>query len=720
MSDNYKQLYEKTNEEYKGFYPLTDILSIIDKESGKNLKQLINQYNHIKLDWKGNTVDTRNSVPLILRHKGLFVTYDNGTSIITEFYKGEDISASINSIWQHDNNWTDLSPGASLADNEDIAEIDGKFKFANRNYNAAQFTGMGKIILRKNLIDVGDGAVKNVLTQDMINKSNTVYVIQYDFTLGEDITIPENCVLKFDGGSISASSGENMDTITGSNTGISAGLIKIFNTNVTLVGTWNVVEAYPEWFGAVGDGETDDTTPIQTVINFSSLTKCKSKLSVKTYIVRNIEIKPYVTIEGIKNSAYNGDNLMGSVIKSNSNTGSVFYTKEHETTKSVSLSNFSIVGNKEINGITLVSDSYYWSFNNISVQNCNIGINIGRAWHLRFEVTNTYYCNIGFKVSSSSPLTCTTFTSCISYAGDLGFDFRADLCAVTLISCATDGCKKSMNINACYGVSIIDYEFEQYSEYGIKVCSIDSYITFNGLRPGGYIVDEAVEENINIIVEACGGITFLNTYLSEAGSPPNGYHINVAKGYESRVTFIDSYIWGNNNVNIDNCKYIGHDKSLLHSVRSYTLNSSNAASTFEADAKVILLDNLNVDVVLSGQRIFNINKLKIGDTIQLVNLRQTPIKIKTGVAYGIECNNNAFDTISIQGFGSLTLIKRNENFLGVAFEDIKSYGKSSIELSSIAKYLNSIHVGISYFNTTLNRPVWWTGEKWVDATGANV
>ena len=201
--DNYKRLYEKDNEEYKEFYPLTDILSIIDKESGKNLKQLLNQYNHIKLDWKGNTVDTRNSVPLILRHKGLFVTYDNGTSIITEFYKGEDISVSINSIWQNDNNWIDLSPGASLADNEDIAEIDGKFKFADRNYSPAQFTGMGRVILRKNLVDVGGGQVKNVLTQDMINKSNTIYEIRYDFDLnGAEITVPEDCEIVFMGGKI--------------------------------------------------------------------------------------------------------------------------------------------------------------------------------------------------------------------------------------------------------------------------------------------------------------------------------------------------------------------------------------------------------------------------------------------------------------------------------------------------------------------------------------
>ena len=45
---------------------------------------------------------------------------------------------------------------------------------------------------------------KNVLTQDMINEPNTVYGIRYDFDLnGTEISIKDNCVLKFNGGSIS-------------------------------------------------------------------------------------------------------------------------------------------------------------------------------------------------------------------------------------------------------------------------------------------------------------------------------------------------------------------------------------------------------------------------------------------------------------------------------------------------------------------------------------
>lgn len=55
---------------------------------------------------------------------------------------------------------------------------------------------------------------KNVLTQEMVNKPNTIYVVQYDFDLNFDwnnydsvhnyaVKIPEGCILKYEGGSIS-------------------------------------------------------------------------------------------------------------------------------------------------------------------------------------------------------------------------------------------------------------------------------------------------------------------------------------------------------------------------------------------------------------------------------------------------------------------------------------------------------------------------------------
>lgn len=124
------------------------------------------------------------------------------------------------------------------------------------------------IILKKNLVN---GV--NTLTQEMMSATNTKYVIKYDYVLGEDINVPENCILEFDGGSIS---GEH--TITGQNTGINAGLVKIFNSNITLDGSWNFVEAYPEWFGAAGDGIVDDTSAISNLFKFNNVVFQKGKV----------------------------------------------------------------------------------------------------------------------------------------------------------------------------------------------------------------------------------------------------------------------------------------------------------------------------------------------------------------------------------------------------------------------------------------------------------
>lgn len=110
------------------------------------------------------------------------------------------------------------------ADEEDITEQNGTLQLANKTYDKQSFSGLGRVYLRKNI--VGN---KNVLTQAMINKANTIYVIQYDYDLKEaNINIPENSVLNFIGGAI------GNGTIIGNKT-------KVINLNVDriiLSGTW--------------------------------------------------------------------------------------------------------------------------------------------------------------------------------------------------------------------------------------------------------------------------------------------------------------------------------------------------------------------------------------------------------------------------------------------------------------------------------------------------
>lgn len=84
------------------------------------------------------------------------------------------------------------------------------------------YNGMGRVELEKNMQNIaGAGEPENIvclLTQDMFKKGpagsrvpneNTIFVIRYDYVLDSDITIPANCVLDFQGGSISGNYGFN-------------------------------------------------------------------------------------------------------------------------------------------------------------------------------------------------------------------------------------------------------------------------------------------------------------------------------------------------------------------------------------------------------------------------------------------------------------------------------------------------------------------------------
>lgn len=92
-------------------------------------------------------------------------------------------------------------PGSitNLPDEEDITVTDANtLQFKDKEYNPYNYSGMGRVYLRKHIVNG-----TNVLAQHMINKPNTIYIIQYDYCLADQtIEIPDNCVLQFEGGSI--------------------------------------------------------------------------------------------------------------------------------------------------------------------------------------------------------------------------------------------------------------------------------------------------------------------------------------------------------------------------------------------------------------------------------------------------------------------------------------------------------------------------------------
>lgn len=277
MDNIQKQLIAKLGEEFTNIFPLQYVSNILDKATGETLTILLSRYNHIFIPFTGEKEITRAAVPPIMRRKGLYITYITPNSeIITEYFKGNKTEVN-NEDWVKDKNWgTNLTsdnfvpitlPDGSVTaeklsqevldligqgfkgnienhpDGEDLTSTElatvgntkyKVLKFADRNYTQ---DGMGYVILRKN---------KTFAAQ--VTKSNTIYEIRYNFDLdGDTVNIPDNCVLKFEGGTI----------INGELRG------KILNDFIS-----------PEWFGAKGDNNHDDTLAIQRAVNLAK-TSCR-------------------------------------------------------------------------------------------------------------------------------------------------------------------------------------------------------------------------------------------------------------------------------------------------------------------------------------------------------------------------------------------------------------------------------------------------------------
>lgn len=134
--------------------------------------------------------------------------------------------------------------------------------------------------------------------QDYFDKTNTIFKITQDLDLKRGaLLLLEGCTLDFQGGSI------KNGKIFGNNTGIKAGLRKIFEpSNLEISGTWNITESYPEWFGAVGDGVKDCTVAIQKTIDSF---RGKIQLCPHTYLVSStIKLKSERILNGVGSGAY--------------------------------------------------------------------------------------------------------------------------------------------------------------------------------------------------------------------------------------------------------------------------------------------------------------------------------------------------------------------------------------------------------------------------------
>ena len=275
-------------------------------------------------------------------------------------YVGNSVSSAIIYRCYNDRVWYPTEDKAfsgvvNLADEEDITSKQNKLKFKDKEYNPAQYNGLGKLYLRKNMIDE-----KNILTQNMIQATNTIYIVQYDYDLqGETITIPENCILDFQGGSF------NNGNVVGNNTSIQASLTKIFSIDIKLSGSWVIGDFNVEWFGAIGDGKTDSSQAIQNCIDFCSTKSAKIRFNGENYIInKSIKLKSYIEI-------------CGNSKRNTTITGKVDIFVWDSFIEEISVSNINFNGN-DVTAFKGDSLTYISTF---IISKCNFFLNLKRGFY---------------------------------------------------------------------------------------------------------------------------------------------------------------------------------------------------------------------------------------------------------------------------------------------------------------------------------------------------
>lgn len=199
-----------------------DTLAIVQDGKNKqiNIKEFFNNISLFKKEAFINVTDRFNrhsislieaiqTVPIHQRIDGLVITFED----INKDWRVYQFRGNSSDFFNEDK-WTDLYDYTNYIvksitpDEEDLTVSkpnrngNAVVSLKDRVYDESNFSGKGYKILRKNIQTI-DGVRKNILTQDMINKPNTIYEIRYNFELnGETITIADNCILYFTSGKI--------------------------------------------------------------------------------------------------------------------------------------------------------------------------------------------------------------------------------------------------------------------------------------------------------------------------------------------------------------------------------------------------------------------------------------------------------------------------------------------------------------------------------------
>lgn len=617
-------------------------------------------------------------------------------------------------IWTFNGeSWSDSGTSIDMndADEEDITRnTDGKLQLKDRVYG----DGMGYVILRK-----------DKTFAEQVTQANTIYEIRYDFNLGgNEVKIPSNCVLKFNGGKIETG------TLLGDNTNIYAKISHIFSS-VTLSGTWNVSVCFPEWFGAKGDGATDDAAAWQATMGCPIANVC----AVNKYMVAS-----EITFSVSKN-LYGG----GEIYAQSVTTGKVglFRALNCKYFKVRDIHFTSVRDSSQIyppaeftrpSGSKSSNRTFLFGRNVVSFEIKDVTFSNSEFDFVAHDCTLLYVANT---ISTNASMH-TYFTNCEKAIFENG--------KVKLYDLLSEGDHPFYIGHGNGDVTIHDYYIDsstvpcaihsyasesQHKEYGrtkkvvvynceiisttICSCCVDDVMSFNNcrIRQTGSKEHVFYAESGKIIFNNCS--LELNNVLVINSSLLSDFDFNYC--VISHRLYFDGFT---KHVNINNCLI----KDITTSPK--TTGVINVRDTyFETDVDRYCVSNFS-----SGEKMFLYGCVFKADSDGILNcrgLRDVGSEIITNF-YNCTGTNQKIYFSYLAGTSNAIVNLNNCDFSKIRLRRNDSNAIFNVFNTKLLDYDSGTsnnrpetpQAGQSYFDTTLNKPIYWAGTKWVDAIGADV
>lgn len=725
----------------------------------------------------GNIIDRAGGLNRVVLKKNI----TNDKNILTQ----EMISKS-NTIYECKYDFDLNGQDITLPDNSYIEYNGGSISNGNIIDIAK---GLNRVILRKN---IKEG--KNILTQDMINKENTIYVIKYDFTLNEDITIPANCVLEFDGGSLKG------NTIIGNHTKIIAGDYQIFKKglyryrgyapvgttadfavvssvigdNINIKGTWDNDFVSSAWIGLDTISEQEDSAPL--IMDYINLHKSGIKIDLpkRTYgIYGQIAVKGRI-FDG-NNSIFNFCHLSDMYDAS---------IPIPEGTVALNPTYFPY-------GLPLTYQNIYVSgvggeLRNFTIDQSNItisDINLNEHWGIyglcgkrgaakniirNVIIQNAYECCfIGIQGE-------TEFIDCVfNGSGEHEVYGRPDGGNVTFKNCYFTNWENIQDIATARGVafaikcvpqpsrvensviSLIDCVFEKGNSYSSASLEIDGdEIRLLRCKTDVELSHLGIEETkeIHIYIEDCDGIFAaynkvggLKHVINSRGSSQvlnDAYEIEGCTLYDSYISNVDKRVKAHSSI-ADKVKYFSIRNTTLikrqdidtkivingaYYISCYNFNIITADGISKGPKMGIFTNSENTEIVgITPYVKIESSNFYLGKRYDgFIEADRFNIYLTDCIFEGEKYFESGYLSrlYIISSCNSLTLnrtyaipsSKDNTTILGLYTPTITpTYMHSTPTNGNPAS-----NIGLQDFDYVNKKPIWWTGSKWVDATGADV